>query len=220
MYIMYNRFIHIFIHSSMVKRSSSKRAYKKRGTVRKSRVIRRRKTTQSKRKTYGGGKFGDKSNELFVRGRGVLSGAFGTMKDKLGFGQSGIDESSASPASPAMPPGPSPQDSAAKERADAATAAAATKRTAADAAASVVNERQDDLKRKIAEIKRMNDAFTGKGVGWTPDPNSPEVKAFKELQTSKNIINGKLTAAKTAAAAAEAEAVAAEAEAEAAAAAA
>ena len=41
----------------MVKRSSSKRAYKKRRTVRKSRVIRRRKTTQSKqRKTQRGGR--------------------------------------------------------------------------------------------------------------------------------------------------------------------
>ena len=39
----------------MVKRSSSKRAYKKRRTVRKSRVIRRRKTTRSKRKTLRGG---------------------------------------------------------------------------------------------------------------------------------------------------------------------
>ena len=205
----------------MVKRSSSKRAYKKRGTVRKSRVIRRRKTTQSKRKTQRGAGL----KEMREEAKRIANGLKGQISDvgtrlENRFRPSGIDESSASPASPAMPPGPSPQDSAAKERADAATAAAATKRTAADAAASVVNERQDDLKRKIAEIKRMNDAFTGKGVGWTPDPNSPEVKAFKELQTSKNIINGKLTAAKTAAAAAEAEAVAAEAEAEAAAAAA
>ena len=187
----------------MVKRSSSKRAYKKRGTVRKSRVIRRRKTTQ--RKAQRGGKFGDNAKGLLDKGVGYVSDKISGARYRL---ESQLGSSVQSPA-PVLPNEPSPQNREAKARADAATAAAATKRAAADAAASVVNERQDDLNRKISEIKRMNTAFTGNGFGWTPDPNSSEAKAFKELQTSKNSINRKLTAAKTAAVAAEAEAAAA-----------
>ena len=196
----------------MVKRSSSKRAYKKRRTVRKSRVIRRRKTARSK--TLRGGmkslkEIREDAKRLAGTGLDVVSGAYGSMKEQIAsrIGPSGSD------VSPPLPlPGPSPQDSEAKARADAATAAAATKRAAADAAAGVVNERQDELNRKISEIKRMNTAFTANnGVGWTPNPNSPDAKAFEALQQSKNRINTKLTEAKTAAAAAEAAAVAAEA---------
>jgi hypothetical protein len=54
----------------MVKRSSSKRAYKKRRTVRKSRVIRRRKTQR------GGMKFG------VSVGKGLLGNAAATFKEK------------------------------------------------------------------------------------------------------------------------------------------
>jgi hypothetical protein len=138
----------------------------------------------------------------------VKSKASDSFKSFTGrFGPSGSNQS----ASLELPSGPSPQDIEAKARADAATADAATKRAAANVAAGVVNERQDDLNRKISEIKRMNTAFTDNGVGWTPNPNSPDAKAFEALQQSKNKINTKLTEAKTAAAAAEAAAVAAEA---------
>lgn len=109
----------------MVKRSSSKRAYKKRGTVRKSRVIRRRKTTQSKRKTQRGGmpkigefgEFRDNLKGFAGKGPDLVSGAFGTMKDqfKSRFSSSGKDETalleqngpsvdlSVQPSSPAPP---------------------------------------------------------------------------------------------------------------------
>lgn len=86
MYIMYNRFIHIFVHSSMVKRSSSKRAYKKRGTVRKSRVIRRCKTTQSKRKAQRGGmilnKLGEWGGSLKRRGAQLFESSSTQSTDK------------------------------------------------------------------------------------------------------------------------------------------
>ena len=80
----------------MVKRSSSKRAYKKRGTVRKSRVIRRRKTTQSKRKTQRGAglkEMRENVNGLFVTGVDYASDKFSGARDRLGFGSSGREES-------------------------------------------------------------------------------------------------------------------------------
>lgn len=76
MSIMYNRSIHTFIHSSMVKRSSSKRAYKKRRTVRKSRVIRRRKTARSKTLRGGMPNFADL--------RGNVIGLAGKVGDRVG----------------------------------------------------------------------------------------------------------------------------------------
>ena len=200
----------------MVKRSSSKRAYKKRGTVRKSRVIRRRKTTQSRRKTLRGGKFGDKLKGFAGTAVDFASGAVHNVKGRLGIGPSGKDELFASAsASPAMQSGPSPQDSAAKERADAATAAAATKRAAADAAAEDLKSKQAAVDLQQSKLNGMNADATK--TGWAAS-NGEAADTFKKQQDYLREKRNKLTAAKTAAAEAEAEAVAAEAEAAAAAA--
>jgi len=82
----------------MVKRSSSKRAYKKRRTVRKSRVIRRRKTTQSK--TLRGGMKSLK--ELGEDAQRIAESLKGNIRDvRTRFGSSGRNES----ASPVLMPG-------------------------------------------------------------------------------------------------------------------
>ena len=191
----------------MVKRSSSKRAYKKRGTVRKSRVIRRRKTTQ--RKAQRGGKFGDNAKGLLDKGVGYVSDKISGARYRL---ESQLGSSVQSPA-PVLPNEPSPQNREAKARADAATAAAATKRAAADAAASVVKERQDAVDLQQSKLNDMNANATK--TGWV-DSNGEAAATFKKQQDSLRDKRNQLTAAKTAAAEAEAEAVAAEAEAEAA----
>ena len=77
----------------MVKRSSSKRAYKKRGTVRKSRVIRRRKTTQSKRKTQRGAgpkEMREEVKRIAGTGRDFASDTFNNAKTRFGFGTSSV----------------------------------------------------------------------------------------------------------------------------------
>jgi hypothetical protein len=103
----------------MVKRSSSKRAYKKRRTVRKSRVIRRRKTARSK--TLRGGKFGDTFKVLAGKGVDFASNVAGSVKDQFAsrFDSSDADKIPISK----VPSGPSAEDSeAAKAMAEAAAA--------------------------------------------------------------------------------------------------
>ena len=125
----------------MVKHSSSKRAYKKRRTVRKSRVIRRRKTARSK--TLRGGKLGDTFKEF----AGTVGEGFGSLKRKGAeyFGKS----SAQSPDQAIEQTGPS-----AEENKAALKAANIEANTAYDAA----KQNRDEAKKNFGKGPNLDNA--------------------------------------------------------------